>query len=257
MNISSIVSSTLLMSNLSQTSQATQTSSSTSVTGLLAPATKRLTQQLESTKVQLSAYGQIKGAFSTAQSSATGLASAAKSKTATNADLEKAAQAFVDAYNQATSTVGGAVSKTGTQTGALTSDIRAQFAGNDLARSLTSGTTVADLKQAGITQNKNGSLTLDVKALGQALQSAPTEVKATLATLGQQVGTSVGRELASTGNVGASVSSLTSREQSLTNQQASLQQQGSALETALSAQSNLFNAYATTSYISAYKSLFG
>jgi len=33
---------------------------------------------------------------------------------------------------------------------------------------MTTGTTATDLKQAGITQSKNGTLTLDVQALTQA-----------------------------------------------------------------------------------------
>jgi flagellar capping protein FliD len=240
--------------------QAGQVSSSTSaantVSQLLAPANQRVSQQLQSTNVQLSAYGQIKSAFGSAQTAAGSVVAAATSKTASNSDVEKAAQAFVDAYNQASQAVGTAVNGTGKQAGALATDFRAKVAGSDLAQALTGGTGLADLKQAGITQNKNGTLTLDTKVLDQALQSNSTQTKGALARLGQQVGTSAGRELASGGNVGASVGSLTSRSQSLTAQQTALQQQAAVLQNTLEKQSAVLN-YATAGGLAAYKSLLG
>jgi flagellar capping protein FliD len=124
---------------LAQLGQSTQSSSSSAATQLLAPANKRLTQQLESTNVQLSAYGQISSDFGSAKTAASGLSNTVTSKTATNSDVVKAAQAFVDSYNQATQAVGSAVNGTGTKAGALASDIRVKLAGNDLAHSLTSG----------------------------------------------------------------------------------------------------------------------
>ncbi len=243
MDVSSLVGTGL---QIAQLNQAGGPSAADTVSRLTAPAAKRLSQQLESTNVQLSAYGQIKSAFGGAQTAATALSSSATSKTATNADVEKAAQAFVTAYNQAVQTVGSATAGSAKQAGALASDLRARAAGNDLARSLTSGSTLAGLKQAGVTLNQNGTLSLDTKALQQALQANPSQTKSTLAGLGQQVGTAAGRELASTGNVGISVGRLTSRAQSLSTQQAMLGQQASSLQATLEQQNATLN-YLTAS----------
>ena len=254
MDISSLVSARLQMSQFSQS--ATSSTAAGTASNLMAPVTERLGQQLESTNVKLSAYGQIKSAFGSAQTAANGLTSSATSKTATNSDVEKAAQAFVNAYNQASQAVAGATNSSSKATGALASDFRAKSAGNDLARSLTGGSGAANLKQAGISVNKDGTLTLDTKALQQALQSNSTETKSALASLGQQVSGSTGRELASTGNVGASVGKLTSRAKTLTAQQTAIQQQASSLQSMLEKQNATLN-YATANGLAAYQSILG
>jgi hypothetical protein len=229
-------------------------SSSDTVTQLLAPANKRLSQQLESTKVQLSAYGQIKSAFSGVETAAGGLVATAASKTASNAEVVKAAQAFVNSYNQAIQAVGSAIQGTGTQSGALASDIRAKRAGGDLTQALTSGSGLANLKSAGITQNNNGTLSLNATALEQALQSSAIQTKSALTSIGQQLASSAGRELANSGNVGIGVNSLTSKSQSLSAQQTILQQQASYLQSALDRQSAMFS-YSASNGIAAYQSL--
>lgn len=257
MDLSNIVSSTLLLAKLDQTRLTPPTTSTTATADLLAPVTKRLNQQIESTKVQLSAYGQIKSAFSTAQGAAAGLNTAAQSKTATNVDIEKAAQAFVSAYNQAATTVNSAINPTAGQSGALASDLRAKFAGNGLARAASGAASAADLKQAGISRNTDGTLSFDAKVLQQSLQANPSEAKATLAKIGQAVDTATSRELGGSGNVGGSVTNLSKREEVLSSQQAQLAAQSSALDSVLSQRDSLLNSYSTNSYIAAYKSLFG
>lgn len=254
MDLSTLVSTQLHLAQLGQ--PASGTTSLPKVSDTLAPATQRISRQLESTNVQLSAYGQIKGAFSGAQTASTALTGSATSKTATSADIEKAAQAFVAAYNQATQAVASATSSSAKQTGALSSDSRARSAGIDLSRSLTGGSGLADLKQAGITLNKNGTLSLDTKALQNALQANGSQTKSSLARLGQQVGGATSRELASTGNVGASVGKLTSRAQTLSAQQSSLEKQAASLQSTLETQSTTLN-YATANGLAAYRSLIG
>ena len=240
-----------------QIAQRAQASTSTPSSELLAPATRRLTNQLDSTKVQLSAYGQIKSAVSGVQSSAAALGASATSKTATPADVVKAAKAFVDSYNQARQVVTTAVNGTGGKSGALASDMRAAKAGNDLAHALTDSTSAADLKQAGITANKDGSLSVDTTALTQSLASQPTETKSILTRLSQQEGSSATKALASTGNVGGSINSLTSRSEKLTSQQTMLQQQAVSAQAILDQQNSLLN-YSSANGLAAYKSvLFG
>lgn len=249
MNLSSISTTQLQLAKLGQTSSsgsATQSSSQ-----ILGPANERLTQSLSATNVKLSAYGTLKSAFGTSQSAASSLSSAAASKTASSSDVSKAAQAFVDAYNQAEKAVGTSTA-TGSKPGALTADFHAGRAGRDLAQALTSGSGAADLKQVGITQNKDGSLSLDTKALDQALQANSTQTKSALGRLGQQVSDTAGRELASTGNVGASLGSLTSKAQTLTAQQHALQQQAATAQSAIDNQSAVLN-YFSLSGIAAYQ----
>ncbi|CAG0973984.1 hypothetical protein RHDC4_01466 [Rhodocyclaceae bacterium] len=262
MDISSIVSSTLQLARVTQSGQTEPTAgtsgslSAQNVGALLAPATKRLSQQLESTNVRLSAYGQIKSAFAGTEAAARGLTKTAGDATATTADVSKAAQALVSAFNQSSGSLREAVQGTGSRPGALASDVRAQFAANDLARSVTGATEEAELKRIGITRSKEGGLSLDVKALEQALATNPAEARSTLAALGGAVGATAERELAATGNVGASVGSLTSRSQSLSTQQASLQKQAETLQATLDAQNAVLN-YTTASGLSAYRSLLG
>lgn len=254
MDISSLVKTRLQMAQLSQATS--HSSAAGTAANTLAPATERLGKELESTNVKLSAYGQIKSSFGGAQTAAKSLTSSAISKTATNADIEKAAQAFVNAYNQAHQSVSSATASSSKQSGALATDSRAKSAGSDLARSFTDGNGLSDLKKAGITQNANGTLSLDTKALQTALQSNATQTKTTLANLGQQVSNSAGRELASTGNVGVSVGKLTNRAQTLAAQQSALEQQASSLQSLLDQQNTTLN-YATANGLAAYQKVLG
>jgi flagellar capping protein FliD len=116
------------------------------------------------------------------------------------------------------------------------------------------GAGLADLKQSGITLNKNGTLTLDTKALEQSLQSNSAQAKSSLASIGQQVSASTGRELAGGGNVGGSIGTLTNRSQSLTAQQTALQQQATSVQGLLEQQSNVLN-YSTANGLAAYQKL--
>lgn len=243
LNISSIVNTRMQVAGLAQSGSATGGADQ-----LLSAANKRVGQQLASTNVQLSAYGQIKGAFGSLQGAAGTLSDAANGKTATSSDIVKAAQAFVANFNQAAQSVASGV---GGQ-GALASDVRARLAGNDLGRALGG----VNLQQVGITQNKNGTLTLDTKALEQALQANPAQAKSALAQLGQQVGTTVGQELGNRGNVGAGFNSLTNRSQSLAAQQTALQQQAESVQGLLQKQGAILN-YATASGLAAYRSILG
>jgi flagellar hook-associated protein 2 len=254
MDITTLVNTRLQIAQLGQTT--TGSNASSTVRNLTSTANDRLGRELQSTNVKLSAYGQIKSAFGAAQTAASGLTTAATSKTATNADIEKAAQAFVNAYNQAAQSVSSATSTSSKQTGALASESRARSAGNDLTRSLTGGNGLANLKQAGIALNANGTLSLDTKALQNALQSNASQTRNALSGIGQQVGSATERELASTGNVGLSVGKLSSRAQTLSSQQATLQQQAASLQSQLEKQSTTLN-YATANGLAAYQNILG
>lgn len=247
MDLRSMVKTQVQFAQLGQTSQAGSSAS-------LAPANKRLSQQIDTTNVKLSAYGQISSAFGTAKTAASGLTAAATSKTASNSDVVKAAQAFVDSYNKAAQAVGAAVTSTSTKSGALVTDSRATTAASGLARSLTSSAGLSDLKQTSITKGTDGTLTLDTKALEQSLQSNSAQAKSALANIGQKVETSTSRELTSTGNIGGSISSLTNQSQTLSAQQMALQQQVASVQALLDQSSNILN-YSASNGIAAYQKL--
>jgi flagellar hook-associated protein 2 len=249
MNIGSLIKTQVQIAQLAQTNATSGKTGS-----LTSAANDRLGRELQSTNVKLSAYGQIKSSFGGAQTAAGSLTSAATSKTASTADIEKAAQAFVTAYNQAAQSVSSATGSTSKQVGALATDSRARSAGTDLTRSLTSGNGLANLKQAGITMNANGTLSLDTKVLHNALTSNASQTKNALAGIGQQVSAATGRELASTGNVGLSVGKLTSQAQTLSAQQATLQKQAASLQSQLESQNATLN-YATAKGLAAYQNI--
>lgn len=243
MDISNIVRSQWQLAQIGQSGGA-----GSAIEKAFARSSERVGQQLQSANVQLSSYGQVKSAFAGLQGAAGALGEAAASKTTSAADLKKAVQGFVDSFNQAAKSVAGI------KTGALADNGRARLAANDLARSLTAGNGLGDLRQLGISRGKDGSLSLDAKALDQVLQTNTDKVKGAMADLGKQVGATMGRELAGSGNVGAGVASLTDKVKVLTQQQTTQQQQSAAVLQAIGQQTNQLN-YSAAGGIAAYQSL--
>lgn len=194
-------------------------------TSAAAKATKRATDRteakLESTQVQLSAYGQIKGAVSELQAASKAVSE--PKKTATADDARKTIENFVSAYNKTNATVARTTRNDRKEAGALANEARARSAGNDLRRSVGENDGLAELKKAGITQNKDGSLSLDTKALDKALRESPGETVAAVAEVARKVEKTATKELASNGNVGAAVQTLDQRSRRLEAEQASQQ----------------------------------
>ena len=249
MQLSEMVSSQLQLSTLDGLSGIQSTDR---ITQAFARASSRLTQQIDSTNVQLSAFGQIKSSFAAAQTAANALTTTAANQTATGVDVRKAVQAFVDSFNQAAGTAGAAVNLTG----ALANQGRAALANSDLTASITAGSGITELRQLGITRNQNGTLTLDTNALDQAFQSNSAQVRGAMTQLGQQVGTRLGGELTATGNVGASVATLTQRSETLATQQTTQDQKIAAALQSIQQQSAKIN-YSTATGLAAYQALFG
>lgn len=183
-------------------------------------ATSRTDEKLESTKVELSAFGQIKAALSELQTASKTVAE--PTKTATVDDAKKAVENFVSAFNKANTAIKNATSS-GKETGALANDARARSAGNDLRRAVSEGNSASELKKAGIAQNKDGSLSLDAKALEKSLKESPEQTVAAVAELSRKVEKTATRELAGNGNVGHSVEALNQRSRSLEAEQSAQQ----------------------------------
>ena len=182
-------------------------------TGAFDLASKRIGQQVDATNVQLLAFGQVKSSFVDVQSA--GMSLTTPGKTSTVEDVTKAVQSFADVYNKATSIVNAAIKSDGKLPGALVDDGRANLAGFDLKRLVTGGSNTADLKKIGVSVNQDGSITVNAKALQNAVQTNPAMVQDTLAKVGAQAVQVSQRELASTGNIGSSINTLNVRAKNL------------------------------------------
>ena len=112
--------------------------------------------------------------------------------------------------------------------------------------------------QIGITQNKDGSLAVDTKVFDNALQSNPSQVRRTLASVGSRAEKAVTSELASSGNIGSSVNSLTERNRVLEAQQSSQQALITSAQNLISQQTTQINKINNTSKlgIAAYQKTF-
>ncbi len=207
-------------------------------TDAFALATKRVEQKLDATNVQLSAFGQINSGFANVQSASKDLSDPKKTGTAT--DVEKAVQAFAAAYNNAANAVSTAINGTGKEGGALANDIHARFAANDLKNIVANDGNTADLKKIGISVNKDGTMSVDTKALQSAMQANPNAVKDTLSRIGQQAEQISTKDMAKTGSVGRAVNTLSSRAKDLEAQAAEQQRLASASQMAVQQQSARF-----------------
>lgn len=186
-----------------------------------------LSRQTESTRVRLSAAGQIQSAAVAVQSAAQNLQDARQVSTTT--DARKSAETFVNAYNsersalaQATAAGNGVKSSGGSNPpGALADDGRARVATSQLQRSVSDNAN--EFRDAGISVQKDGSLSIDAKAFEAAFNTNPSAVTQALGSVGRAAETTVTRQLSSTGSIGASLNSLSNRVQQLENRQAEVQ----------------------------------
>lgn len=222
---------------------------------VLDTASKRISDQVSQNDVQLSSFGQIKSGFASLQSTGSALTTLAKD--ASSSDVSKAAQNFVNAFNTASSAVSTAINGTGSTPGALANDQLARLSGNDLRRVLTSSGGPAELQKIGISVGQNGSLSLDTKALAQALAANPDAVKGTLAKLGQQASTTATNDLSSSGAVGASVNTLNNRAKNLASAQAQQQGLAASAQTAIQQSADQITGFGSfSSGIAAYMKMF-
>jgi len=241
------------MSGMSGTSGTSATADP--MTQALDVANKRISAQISQTDVQLSSYGQIKSGFASVQSAGKTLTTL--SANASAADVTKAAQSLVDAYNSTTNAVATAVNGNGKSPGALANDSLARLSGNDLRRVVTSGSGIADLQKIGISVNSNGSLSVDSTALGKALAANPNAVKGVLSKLGQQANTTASTELSSGGAVGSAVNSLNSQAKNLAAKQTQEQNLAASAQAAVQQNSALTSNFGGVSAgIAAYMKTF-
>jgi flagellar capping protein FliD len=218
-------------------------------------ASKRISAQVSATNVKLSSYGQIQSGFSSLQTA--GKALTTLPANATTGDVSKAVQSFVDAYNTTNSAIATGVNGTGKTAGALASDPLVRLSGNDLRRVATSTTGLTELKNIGITVSQNGSLSVDSKVLGNALQANPDAVKSTLAKLGQQAAATATHQLSNSGDVGKSVSLLSTQSKNLAAVQTQQQSLVTSAQTSMQLNANVLGgASGSSGAIGAYMKIF-
>jgi len=210
MNITAMTNQYLGLSSLQSGTSATATTATTAVSKAQTQAAKRLEQERQTTTAQISTYGQVKSSFARVEDSSKALAATQSTTSATT--LQKNLETFVSAYNSARSSA--ASTTTGT----------ASLAANDLRRTLSSDTARSDLKSLGISQNTDGSLTFDAKALASSLQSNATTATNAASRIGNITAQSATRALSDTGSIGTSLNRLNARETAIESRQAEQQQ---------------------------------
>lgn len=174
--------------------------------------TVKAEEKLASTKVELSAQGQVKAAFAELQTAAKAVAE--PQRTATADETKQAVENFVSAFNKANATANNAT--------------KASAPAGELRRTVDEAS--ADLKKSGIAQNRDGSLSVDSRALETALRERPAQTVAAVAETARKVERTATRELATGSNPGAATPDTRSREAERSTQQAVVAASQTAIE---------------------------
>jgi hypothetical protein len=256
MNISDIATSIRANAMLSGRSTTAGSTASSSVTATdpiaqtFAQANKRVQQQLDVTSAQLSSFGKLKSAFADVQGAAKALSNPKAS--ATDADISQAATDFVKAFNSALKTA----QTSQTQATSTQEVIGARRAQTDLRRVLGSDSSLSSsLKGIGITQLSDGSLAIDATKFQAATKANASDLRATIAKLGQQGQAVATRELADSGNVGGAIKALSTQSNSLKARQSEQQAALASFQQFAKPQSNPFGSSASNG-LAAYASIY-
>lgn len=215
---------------------------------------EQLVTQTESTRVRLSAFGQVQSAVADVQTAAKGLQDSKQLQTVDSA--RKAAEAFVKAYNAEGSTT-AALSRRGdyrTSAGVLADDSRVRSTSSELQRTVRNNQSA--LQQAGFTRQNDGTLAIDAKAFDAAFAKDANAVRQSLGAVGSQAEAVTTRQLSASGTVGSAVSSLTSKVAGLEHSQASLQALFDQSQRVVQEQSSRFNVGPFATGVAAYKGIF-
>jgi len=217
MNINTAYLNTLLSASASNGSG----SQATQATGTLAAASAALTKtatriqaDASATTAQLSSFGQLKSALAGSQTAALALTQLSSASSAS--EVTQATGDFFNAFNAAVK----AAKTTAAVSGSSQAAQAAGRVGRDLAGALTGGVANQNaMSKLGLSVQADGSLKQDASKFAAALAKDPAGVMTALAQLGQQVQSAANKELASDGNVGASVAKLTQHSSALAQQQ--------------------------------------
>lgn len=172
---------------------------------------ERLAQEAEGTRVRLSAFGQAQSATAAVQSSARNLQDGKQA--ATVAEARKAAEAFVQSFNNERTALTRAAGTGNAGDAPPAEGGRARIAAGQLDR-LTADNATA-FRDAGIRVQQDGSLVVDAKALESAYATNPSSVVRALGDVGRAAEATATRQLSNNGSVGAAVNNLNNRLQQL------------------------------------------
>lgn len=172
-----------------------QTSVTSDAKGLKRAASRD--ENIESTKVEISAVGQAQGALAELQTASQAVSEPRQTATADTA--KQSVENFVNAYNKANTAVSNVSKINSQQASALGNETR-----TELRRAVSDDNSANELKKAGITQDKGGALSLDTKVLDKALSERPEQTIAVVAEAGRKVEQSAAQGLAATSRSGGS-----------------------------------------------------
>lgn len=215
-------------------------------------------REVDSARVQLSAFSRVQSAAVTLQSASRQLQSAEATTSAVAA--RRAAEAFTQAYNDERAALvragGGndARAAEATRTAAAAGeDGRAAVASSQLRRLL--GEQAPALREAGIRVERDGSLSVDARALEGAFNANPTAVTQTLGEVGRAAEATVARQLADNGSIGSATRALTERVDRLEVRQSEFENGMAAAQRAVEAASRRYGFGAVGA--GAYLGIFG
>lgn len=198
------------------TTPATQTGSGTESTAAekvkkLAPslvkAHERIAAQAQAASTSLSALGQFKSSL--VDLGLAGKALVSLSATSTTQSVQSAVEKFVSKYN-------ASVAKSTASSGANSTDIGVSRAMRELRAGLNgTGTEQPSLSRLGITQNLDGTLSLDTKALAKSMTANAAGTVAALARAGSAVDASADAALGADSRLSTSITSVGNRANEL------------------------------------------
>lgn len=200
-------------SSVAQTSTGSDSTTADKVKKLapsLAKAQERIAAQYQTASTTLSALGQFKSSL--VDLDAAGQALGAVSATTSTQAVQAAVEKFIASYN-ATVAKGAGSSDTG-----VSRTLRELRSGINA----TTSTDQPSLSRLGITQNADGTLVLDAKALAKTLSSNMTAAVAALSRVGKSVDTSASHALDADSRLSSAISTLGTRTAALKKQEAAV-----------------------------------
>lgn len=247
----------------SQTSAYTQQSSGAAaaqnVSSSGSAASRQIDKQAESSRVKLSAVGQVSAGLSNVRDSASALKNA---KTTGNvADATKAVDGFVKAFNNQNSTVNKLTSKgtTAQQDGTLAKESSVRAAQTDVNSSAAGDSKSKDaLSKIGVTVQSDGSLKLDKAAFEKAYKADPKGTQDALSKLGDRTESAANRQLSSKGGVGSAENKAKVIASATEQRQQALQSQRDAAQNAINSAQQSGSAIAglVASQVASYQKVF-
>lgn len=244
MNISSILSyyqsQQLLQANATGATSSTATTGGVSgaLNSALSKATARIDQQIASTKVQVSAYGQLQSGVAQVEDAASSLASG---KLTTLAGMTAGVQSLVDAYNNTRSV------------SATTEGAAATTTASTLRKAAASDSSQAAWQALGVTVKQDGSLSFDSKALAANYQASSSNVQSAATTLGGTMDKAADKLLSGSSTLSTTISRLDSQSQTLSTLKSAQETRASTLQSTYASQGSTL--YSTLSGLQSYLSI--